>query len=90
MPFTIGGDYVPPEKISSKQEKKPNKPVKIRVEKKKNSLVTVVENLDMSEEELKSLLSQLKRSYGCGGTIKDGKIFLQGNLENQMITFFKK
>ena len=90
MPFTIGGDYVPPEKSLDKQEKKPKKPLKIRVEKKKNSLITVIENLDKTEEELKSLLSQLKRSFGCGGTLKDGTIFLQGNLETQMIAFFKK
>ncbi len=40
--------------------------------------VTLVKNLVLSAEDLKSLAKQLKQACGTGGTIKEGVIELQG------------
>ncbi len=73
MPFTIGGDYIPGDKSE------PQKPLKAHLQKRKGFPITIVDNLPRDTKEQKALLSQLKRQLSCGGTIKQGKIELQGD-----------
>ena len=82
MPFTLGGDYLPSK--STEQSKKSNKKPKIKVERRNQKQVTIIDNLDLSEHELKEKLSAWKKKFSCGGTIKNNKIELQGNFENQI------
>lgn len=74
MPFTIGGEWIP-ESVPSK----PKHPVKILKEKRRSSFVTVILNLPYDEAQLKSLCSKLKQQLGCGGSVKEGHIELQGD-----------
>jgi len=46
--------------------------------KKFNKNYTIVEGIDAKEIDLKDLAKKLKSELACGGTIKDGKIELQG------------
>ena len=41
--------------------------------------VTVVEGLGLAEAELLAWLSALRRGLGCGGTVEDGNLVLQGD-----------
>jgi len=41
--------------------------------------VTVVRNLQLSAEDMKSLGKRLKHACGSGGTVKDGTIEIQGD-----------
>ena len=51
----------------------------VYIEKKKfNKNYTIVEGIDKKEIDLKELGKKLKSELACGGTIKDGKIELQG------------
>lgn len=56
-------------------------PLKIRVEKKGRGgkAVTVLYNLPMSKEEAKELKSTLSSKLGCGATVKNGTIEIQGS-----------
>lgn len=76
MPFTIGGDWI--EEPNSPQ-KAHSRPIKVLTEKRGSSIMTLILNLPLSESEIKSLCSKLKQSLGCGGTVKDDKVELQGN-----------
>jgi translation initiation factor 1 len=40
--------------------------------------VTLVKNLALSDDDLKSLAKKLKQACGTGGTVKDGVIEIQG------------
>lgn len=42
-------------------------------------IVTVIRNLQLTGEDLKSLAAQLKQTCGTGGTVKDGVIEIQGD-----------
>jgi translation initiation factor 1 (eIF-1/SUI1) len=57
MPFTIGGDWVPSEPTS--KEKKPSRPVKVRLEKRGKNKVTLVLNLQKEKSALKELATKL-------------------------------
>ena len=46
---------------------------------RKGKTVTVVEGLVLSPEDLKALAKRLKRACGTGGTVKDGRIEIQGD-----------
>ena len=75
MPFTIDGQWVP-SKIASKA---PQKPVKVRVVKRGQSILTVILNLNMPPSDLASLASSLKKKLGCGGAVKEDSIEIQGD-----------
>ena len=48
------------------------------VKKKFGKKNTVVEGIDTKQIDLKDLTKKLKNMLSCGGTVKDGKIELQG------------
>lgn len=45
---------------------------------RKGKGVTVISGLPLADAALESLASELKKRCGCGGTVKDGKIEIQG------------
>ena len=58
---------------------KESQKILVYVERKKfNKNYTIVEGIDKKEIDLKDLAKKLKSELACGGTIKDGKIELQG------------
>lgn len=73
MPFTIGGEWIP------ESPPKPKHPIKVIKEKRRSSFVTVILNVPLEEPQLKSLCSTLKQRLGCGGSVKEGHIELQGD-----------
>ncbi len=76
MPFTIGGEWIPNKSANSNIS---HKPVKVRLVKRGKSILTVILNLAMDQNELIELLSSAKKKLGCGGTIKNGEIEIQGD-----------
>jgi len=46
--------------------------------------VTVVEKLDLKPADLETWCRELKQACGCGGTVEDGAIVLQGDLRKRL------
>ena len=58
---------------------KESQKILVYIERKKfNKNYTIVEGIDAKEIDLKDLAKRLKSELACGGTIKNGKIELQG------------
>ncbi len=58
---------------------KESQKILVYIERKKfNKNYTIVEGIDEKEIDLKGLAKKLKSELACGGTIKEGKIELQG------------
>ncbi|MBI2656885.1 translation initiation factor [Candidatus Woesearchaeota archaeon] len=58
---------------------KESQKILVYIERKKfNKNYTIVEGIDEKEIDLKDLAKKLKSELACGGTIKNGKIELQG------------
>src|SRR3989338_6182739 len=58
---------------------KESQKILVYLEKKKfNKNYTIVEGIEEREIDLKDLAKKLKSELACGGTIKEGKIELQG------------
>lgn len=58
---------------------KESQKILVYIERKKfNKNYTIVKGIDQREIDLKDLAKKLKSELACGGTIKDGKIELQG------------
>ena len=51
--------------------------------------VTLVKNLKLSAEDLKSLAKKLKQECGTGGTVKDGIIEIQGEQRERIAEVLK-
>ncbi len=52
--------------------------------------VTLVKNLVLSAEDLKSLAKKLKQECGTGGTIKEGVIEMQGEQRQKIANILQK
>lgn len=53
-------------------------------------VVSVVKNLILTEEDMKTLAKRLKQECGSGGTIKDGMIEIQGEHRERIAEALKK
>ena len=53
-------------------------------------VVSVVKNLVLSEDDLKSLAKKLKQECGSGGTVKDGMIEIQGGHRQRIAEVLQK
>ena len=54
--------------------------IKVFLERKKfRKFCTIIEGIDQKEIDIKDLAKKLKAQFACGGTVKDGKIELQGD-----------
>ena len=51
--------------------------------------VTVVRGVDLAPEHLADLGKQLRTSCGCGGTVKDGVIEVQGDHAERVVELLK-
>jgi len=49
------------------------------VVKKFRKVSTIIEGLDKREIDVKDVARQLKSNFACGGTVKEGRIELQGD-----------
>lgn len=63
-------------------------PVRVAREAKgrRGKVVTVVTGVPLTGLELAELASGLKKKCGCGGTVKDGVIEIQGDRRDQLVT----
>jgi len=58
---------------------KESQKILVYIERKKfNKNYTIIDGIDSKEIDLKDLAKKLKSALACGGTIKEGKIELQG------------
>jgi translation initiation factor 1 len=57
---------------------------------RRGSAVTLVKNLVLSADDLKTLARKLKQECGTGGTIKDGVIEMQGEKREKIADILKK
>ncbi|WP_373777592.1 stress response translation initiation inhibitor YciH [Glaesserella sp.] len=51
---------------------------------RKGKGVCVITGLELDDKALMSLASELKRKSGCGGSVKDGAIEIQGDNRDQL------
>src|SRR3989338_3079408 len=64
---------------------KENQTIKVYLERKKfKKFSTMVEGIDEKDIDIRELAKKLKSQFACGGTVKDGKIELQGDHKNKV------
>ena len=59
---------------------KENQEITAAIEKKKfGKEYTIIRGIDPKQVDMKDVVKKLKSKFACGGTVKEGKIELQGN-----------
>ena len=82
MPFTVDGMWIASQRDQNEkilQQKKGNLPLKVRLQKRGNNLITVILNLNKSAEEIDQLASLVKKKLRLGGAVKLEVIEIQGD-----------
>jgi translation initiation factor 1 len=68
------------EDIAREQQK-----ITIQMDKRRyGKMMTIIYGIDEHDLDIHALITQLKSKCACGGTIKDGKIELQGDHRNKV------
>ncbi|MDD1792220.1 stress response translation initiation inhibitor YciH [Enterovibrio sp. ZSDZ42] len=57
---------------------------------RKGKGVCLVTGLDMTDTELKLVAADLKKVCGCGGSVKDGVVEIQGDKRDQIKAYLEK
>ncbi|MGF1770002.1 stress response translation initiation inhibitor YciH [Enterovibrio makurazakiensis] len=57
---------------------------------RKGKGVCLVTGLDMTDTELKLVAADLKKVCGCGGSVKDGIVEIQGDKRDQIKAYLEK
>ncbi|MBI4149397.1 translation initiation factor [Candidatus Woesearchaeota archaeon] len=71
---------LPKELCSCEIIAKERQKIVVRLENKRfNKVYTTISGIDMKEIDIKEVMKKLKGRFACGGTVKEGKIELQGN-----------
>jgi translation initiation factor 1 len=75
-----------------KQRPKGDGIVRIQRETKgrKGKGVSVVTGLDLDDAPLKLMAAELKKNCGCGGSVKDGNIEVQGDVRDKIKAHLEK
>ena len=64
---------------------KESQKIEVCIDKKKfGKVYTVIAGIDEKEIDMKTLLKKLKSKFACGGTVKDGKVELQGDHKSKV------
>ncbi|MDR2121821.1 MAG: translation initiation factor [Flavobacteriaceae bacterium] len=82
-----------PEEISSEKSElfMQDEPIICKYEKKgrNGKPVTILENYNGSDEDLKNLAKDIKSKLGVGGSVKDDTIVIQGNHRDKIMEMLK-
>ncbi|KGK11887.1 stress response translation initiation inhibitor YciH [Vibrio navarrensis] len=57
---------------------------------RKGKGVCVITGLDLDDAPLKLLAAELKKTCGCGGSVKDGNIEIQGDVREKIKAYLEK
>jgi translation initiation factor 1 len=67
---------------------KESQKIVVSLEKRKfGKIETTISGIDQKEIDIKDLARQLKNKFACGGTVKNGKIELQGDHKQRVKDF---
>lgn len=88
------GPLPPPEPEPAPKDEKPKKVLTAKVGRetagRNGRGVTTIFDLPLKEEELKTLAATLKQKCGTGGTVKDGRIEIQGDNRDRVCQELEK
>lgn len=58
---------------------------RVRREKRRGKMVTVIAGLDPDATDLAAMLKEFKAKFGAGGTVSEGEIELQGDHKDKVV-----
>lgn len=65
-------------------------PIICKYEKRKGKPITILEGYNGAIEDFKSLAKELKTKLSVGGSFKNGKIIIQGDYRDKIMTLLKE
>lgn len=71
-------------------EPKQTEPLRVCCEKRRGGKVaTIIYGFTIPDAQIEVLASEMKRSLGCGGSVRDGEILVQGDHLDAVVAFLR-
>jgi translation initiation factor 1 len=90
--YSTNPDYIYTEDQETEPETLPAEQQDLRIwleRKNGGKVVTAVKGFIGTESDLEVLGKQLKNTCGCGGSVKDGEILIQGDHRDKVLTWLQ-
>jgi len=79
-----------PQKESKNEIWMQDDPIICKYEKRKGKPITILEGYTGADADFKKLAKELKTKLSVGGSFKDGKIIIQGDYRDKIMTILKE
>ena len=61
----------------------------VRDKRRGGKIATIIDGFTIADSEIEALASDIKRSLGCGGSVRDGEILVQGDRLDAVVAFLR-
>ncbi len=61
----------------------------VRDKRRGGKIATIIDGFTIGDDQIEALASDIKRSLGCGGSVRDGEILVQGDRLDAVVAFLR-
>ncbi len=83
------GDAPAPEETPASESRQRGRLRVIRDKRRGGKIATIIDGFTIADDRIEALASDIKRSLGCGGSVRDGEILVQGDRLDAVVAFLR-
>lgn len=83
------GDAPAPEETPAGESRQRGRLRVMRDKRRGGKIATIIDGFTIADDQIEALASDIKRSLGCGGSVRDGEILVQGDRLDAVVAFLR-
>ena len=83
------GDAPAPEETPVSESRQRGRLRVMRDKRRGGKIATIIDGFTIADDRIEALASDIKRSLGCGGSVRDGEILVQGDGLDAVVAFLR-
>ena len=83
------GDAPAPEETPVSESRQRGRLLVMRDKRRGGKIATIIDGFTIADDRIEALASDIKRSLGCGGSVRDGEILVQGDRLDAVVAFLR-
>lgn len=83
------GDAPAPEETPVSESRQRGRLRVMRDKRRGGKIATIIDGFTIADDRIEARASDIKRSLGCGGSVRDGEILVQGDRLDAVVAFLR-